>query len=121
MSLEDVNRARELTGWISATQRAIVMELAWRADKHHRVRATQSELSEALCMSEATVKHHLVALREVGLFERIEGKMGRYMLAILDPDFEDERTEDQVREFLDKALQDCAKYLPKRVKSSGTE
>jgi len=67
----------------TATQRAIFLELAYRADRKGVVRMPQSELAEITLWSLATIKREMGRLREIGLVEQLGH--GRYGL-VFQPD-----------------------------------
>lgn len=67
-------------GWHAPTERVVLVQVAYRANKRGYITCTQTDIARVCRVSRQTVSHYFDQLRAVGIIERIAH--GRYRLLV---------------------------------------
>ena len=79
MTVQHAVAALETEGYETPAQKALLVEIAYRADRHGVVRRSQSEVATACGVSRATAARYFAEFTDSGILDR-DGH-GRYRLA----------------------------------------
>lgn len=78
MTVQHAVKVFDQTGFETGTQKLVLLELAYRADRKGIVRYSQSEIAESTALARRTVANQFAFFETVGLIERLGH--GRYQL-----------------------------------------